>query len=67
LEFILNQHRNHKLWTETYPGKWQRKTETDDLLQVAARPESGFLGFESHTQLQMDRDDSYITIGKGYP
>ena len=67
LEFILNQHRNYKLWTETYPGKWQRKTETDDLLQVAARPESGFLGFESHTQLQMDRDDAYITIGKGYP
>ena len=67
LEFILNQHRNHKLWTETYPGKWQRKPETDDLLQVAALPESGFLGFESHTQLQMDRDDAYITVGKGYP
>jgi hypothetical protein len=67
LEFILNQHRNHKLWTKTYPGKWQRKPETDDLLQVAALPESGFLGFESHTQLQMDRDDAYITVGKGYP
>lgn len=67
LEFILNQHRNHKFWTETYPGKWQRKPETDDLLQVVARPESGFLGFESHTQLQMDRDDAYITVGKGYP
>jgi len=67
LEFILNQHRNHKLWTETYPGKWQRKPETDDLVQVAAMPESGFLGFESHTQLQMDRDDAYITVGKGYP
>ena len=67
LEFILNQHRNHKLWTETYPGKWQRKPETDDLLQVTALPESGFLGFESHTQLQMDLDDAYITVGKGYP
>jgi N-acetyl sugar amidotransferase len=67
LEFILNQHRNHKLWTETYPGKWQRKPETDDLLQIAALPERGFLGFESHTQLQMDLDDAYITVGKGYP
>lgn len=67
LEFILNQHRNQKLWIETYPGKWQRKPETDDLLQVVARPESGFLGFGSQTQLQMDRDDAYITVGKGYP
>jgi N-acetyl sugar amidotransferase len=67
LEFILNQHRNHKLWTETYPGKWQRKPETDDLLQIAAFPDTGFLGFESHTQLQMNRDDAYITVGKGYP
>ena len=67
LEFILNQHRNHKLWTETYPGKWQRKPETDDLLEVTAMHESSFLGFECHTQLQMDRDDAYITVGKGYP
>lgn len=67
LEFILNQHRNQKLWTETYPGKWQRKPETEDLVQVAPLPESGFLGFKSHTQLKMNQDDAYITVGKGYP
>jgi N-acetyl sugar amidotransferase len=67
LEFILNQHRNQKLWMETYPGKWQRKPETEDLFQVAPLPESAFLGFKSHTQLKMNQDDAYITVGKGYP
>jgi N-acetyl sugar amidotransferase len=67
LEFILNQHRNPKLWIETYPGKWQRKPETEELVQETPLAESGFLGFKSHTQLKMNKDDAYITVGKGYP
>ena len=67
LEFILNQHRNHKLWTETCPGQWKRNHVTDDLVQEADMQEVDFLGFESHTKLQMDLENAYITVGKGYP
>lgn len=70
MNFIFNQHRNAKVWQEVAPGEWRRNTGIDLTQdQQAELPpyDASFLGFQSHAQLQLDRPDAYITIGKGYP
>jgi N-acetyl sugar amidotransferase len=67
LLFILNQHRNRKLWIETSPGAWIQNLENDYLSQINVEEENKILGFQSHSQLKMDNSDEYITVGKGYP
>lgn len=68
LAFILNQHRNPKVWQESAPGEWLRKPHWD--LTPAVEPISigaNFLGFKAHTRLQMNEADTYVIVGKGFP
>lgn len=68
LGFIFNQHRNPKVWQETAPGEWHRQPGTDFTQGGKARSaNSGFLGFAAHVPLHMDKPDTYVTVGKGYP
>ena len=68
LEFILNQHRSPKVWTELKPGVWKRAAvseKTDDSELGLVNKDS--LGFITSASLKMDKINAYITVGKGYP
>jgi hypothetical protein len=68
LSFIFNQHRSPKVWDESAPGKWHRQSGSDFTRGYAPYlTDSGFLGFDAHTNLFMDDSDEYVTVGKGYP
>ena len=67
LGFIFNQHRNPKVWQEVGPGEWRKQPRFDFTQTIEPSADVGFLEFQSHAQLQMDKPESYITIGKGYP
>jgi len=70
LQFLLDQHRNHRFWTPAGPGKWefngwsarQDRNGFDDPA-CADLPDI----FEANDKLEYDRDSKYITIGKGWP
>lgn len=70
LQFILDEHRNPLFWTEDKPGQWRfHGWSTMDQPEAAANPapartDSDFT--PTHT-LQLDREDKYIVIGRGYP
>lgn len=68
LAFIFNQHRNPKVWQETAPGDWRKQSCIDVTQSIEPSANiGGFIKFQSQTRLQMDKQDAYITIGKGYP
>ena len=65
-QFVLDQNRNIKYWTENSPGNWKFKgwstgsgpnsiTDSHDLNYIADKSSMN------------DVDSSYVTIGKGYP
>lgn len=70
LQFLLDQHRNHRFWTPVGPGRWefngwsawQDRNGFDDPAW-ADLPDI----FEANDKLEYDRDSKYITIGKGWP
>ena len=66
LGFIINEHRNPKVWDETHPGRWVRREEPlapdIDLSVVESR-----LAFKADSTLDYTGHDRYITIGKGHP
>jgi N-acetyl sugar amidotransferase len=70
LQFILDEHRDPLFWTEDKPGQWRfHGWSTLDQPEAAANPapartDSDFT--PTHT-LQLDKEDKYIVIGRGYP
>lgn len=67
LAFIFNQHRNPRVWLETAPGEWRKQACIGVTKTIAPAGNDGFIQFQSHTRLEMDKPDAYITVGKGYP
>ena len=70
LEFIINQHRNPKFWTQSQFGQWefngwsmQNYDNNLDLTQNSDPPEI----FKINDSLESDKESKYITIGKGWP
>jgi N-acetyl sugar amidotransferase len=66
LDFIIGQHRNPRFWEQTSLGKWSRtagsaQTSGEDIAVL------GDVGFVANSELSHARQDSYITIGKGWP
>ncbi len=66
LQFLIDQHRNPRYWTQTSPGEWEfngwsRQRPVTSL----APPQEGL--FKATDALEYDRDAQYITIGKGWP
>lgn len=68
LEFMCNQHRNPQFWTETMPGRWQfAGWSTREEGTASAEDADNAAGFAATHDLLLDKDNRYITIGKGYP
>jgi len=69
-EFIIDQHRNPKFWTQSQFGQWefngwsmQNYDNNLDLTQNSDPPEI----FKINDSLESDKESKYITIGKGWP
>ncbi|MES2339685.1 MAG: N-acetyl sugar amidotransferase [Pseudomonadota bacterium] len=64
LGFIMDQHRNPRVWAEAQPGRYVRRAEPagGDTSAIEAR-----LGFAAQSALDYTGQDRYITVGKGYP
>ena len=68
LSFIFNQHRNTKFWLESAPGNWCRRPSSYFTNSKTIQPGAAdSIGFGAHAYLQMEKNDAYVTIGKGYP
>ena len=67
LEFMIDQHRNEKFWTETSPGNWSfngwstLQTGMEKIQEMTETP------FHANSVLDYREYPTYITIGKGYP
>lgn len=66
LRFILDRHRNPHFWEEETPGVWRFRAGASDGAE-AIDGEEAALQFRASHELRMNRDDTYITIGKGFP
>ena len=67
LQFVMDQHRNSRFWSQTSPGEWQFHSPHDSETvapSITAFPEPGYV--KTHS-LSMGEEERYITIGKGYP
>jgi len=68
LDFILNQQRNPRFWTELMPGRWAFNgwsVHSGNPDAAEAEPLNGL--FKATHSLEYDRSARYITIGKGHP
>jgi len=63
LQFVLDQHRNEQFWKKDDKGQWLPRPESNVVLNTSNLP----IEFETNSTLSLDRSDSYITIGKGWP
>lgn len=66
LNFILDNHRNPKFWEQTSQGYWAFKARSEYNPQSSI-PLKGHAEFEATHSLMLDRDENYITVGKGFP
>lgn len=70
LKFIMNEHRNPLYWTEERPGHWVfHGWSTLAQPGTAANPAHARkdVEFQATHNLNLDREDKYIVVGKGYP
>jgi len=64
LQFLIDQHRNNKFWTEVGPVKW----EFNGYSKQQGGSESSVPDiFEENSTLEYDREPKYIIVGKGWP
>jgi len=66
LEFIMNQHRNPKVWAQQTQGCWARsipqaQPNRDQRTILKSQ------GFKALSELANGELDRYVVIGKGYP
>lgn len=62
--FLADHHRNPRVWEQTRPGEWARRTTPTAPEGVSA---DGAIAFEANGTLDLDRPARYVVIGKGYP
>lgn len=65
LQFILDQHRNPRFWSQPKPGRWAFNGWSQ--LETASAPEDGGPIFEANATLEDGGNGRYIVYGKGYP
>ena len=70
LQFVMDQHRNPRYWEKDEVGQWHYKschsshpTMTKQTPDVVINK----LGFIKNDALSANKQDKYITIGKGWP
>lgn len=64
LQFILDQHRNHRFWQEEKPGIWCFHGWS--TLQEGGEAGEIDAGFIANSSMETDGLQGYITIGKGW-
>ena len=66
LQFVLDQHRNPRFWTQSRPGHWDfhgwSSLDLDKVTDDRVEP-----GFTATDTLEDNGDGRYIIYGKGYP
>lgn len=70
LQFIMDQHRNPSFWSQPEFGRWEFNglSSQYDVSDLEADKRKGLLEvFEVNDTLEADRDEKYITVGKGFP
>jgi N-acetyl sugar amidotransferase len=67
LQFLLDQHRNPRFWSQSEPAKWSfngwSTMQSDSPAVECELPKL----FAASDNLEYGRRDRYITIGKGWP
>lgn len=70
LQFMLDQFRNPKFWTQAEFGKWQfngwSARQENDIYGTSVCAELP-INFQLNGGLEYDKKPKYITIGKGWP
>jgi len=64
LQFIMDQHRNPRYWTQTEPGKWIFNGWS---MQQSSKISEAPNLFQVNDKLEYNRDAKYIIVGKGWP
>jgi len=67
LNFMLDQHRNSRFWTQTEPGVWHFSPFEVSQAGPGDGRFFGEAGFMATSQLSDVDQKKYITIGKGWP
>lgn len=65
LQFLLDQYRNRRYWTEVSPGDWQFHGWSH--YEQGSPSTEGCIGFASTESLEYGKDAAYVVIGKGFP
>ncbi len=65
LDFLMDQHRNPRWWRKIAPGKWEFCGWSSHADKEPGEPVNA--GFTVNDDLERDRGDRYILIGRGYP
>jgi N-acetyl sugar amidotransferase len=64
LEFVMDLHRNKKIWQKKIDGSWTSKVTP----QVNSNSNDlGNINFSNNASINLDKQERYITIGKGWP
>ena len=70
LQFIMDQHRNPNFWKQTEFGKWEFNgwSVCQGSNSISSNKSCGLPEiFEANDKLEYDRDEKYLTTGKGWP
>lgn len=67
LQFMLDQHRNPRFWTELGLGQWEFEGPSRQDEGVDASGASFESSYIANDDLARSGDARYITIGRGYP
>ncbi len=68
LQFLMDQHRNRRLWHEGEPGRWTfNGWSVQQPHERRGQPAAVKDLFTATDTLERDRDSEYIVIGKGWP
>jgi hypothetical protein len=74
LDFVLNYHRNRNFWVEREFNNWEFNgwsTQRENIDKSIKKGRDYYKDFESELtpsySLNLDKETSYITVGKGWP
>jgi N-acetyl sugar amidotransferase len=66
LQFILDQHRNPRFWTQIKHGVWQFNGWSEQNTNEVASKNDTIL-YEVNDTIEYNKSAKYITIGRGWP
>lgn len=66
LQFMLDHHRNRKVWEQVKPGQWLRRAQPK-VASGGSEAAEAALDFRAHAPLDNGEQGRYIIVGKGYP